>query len=582
MTYTAKEVLDQIKAGEDSRWEFKQVAFRGDRLTGPSPDALADELAAFANGRGGVLLLGVTDGGGVQELTRAQLDELERIVVDVCRNKIKPSIEADIRRHWIEADRPVLAVEVEEGYAQHDSPGGAYRRLGSSKQRMTPDDRLRLGQKRSQARFLWFDKQAVPGTGFRSLEESLWKPMLSAEGRTDPERALQKLALLTATANGTVEATVAGILLCTSEPETWLPNACITATHYSGMDRSSPQLDARTITGPLHRQVADAVLFVRRNMRVGAHKSPARVDLPQYSLEAVFEALVNAVAHRDYGIKGSRIRLSMFSDRLEINSPGGLPNNLTVESMAERQATRNEAIASAFARMPVGEIPGSGNRAFFMERRGDGVSIILRTTRALAGRLPEYRVLAESDLFLTLPAAETVATPGQARVMVRGQGGPVSGADVLAFFPNGTWKRAATGGDGDALLDLYSTTLPMTVFVAATGYAGQLERDWVPYGGGLLVMLRPLACGGSVVFEKGTGQLPGLSGRLNPIRDALNRTYLYADNIAVNEGAPQPVHFTLGEELRLTDADGVAMRVCVQEILGRGALVEYRAAPPGG
>ena len=455
-------------------------------------------------------------------------------------------------------------------------------RVGGTKREMTTDEELRLAQRRGQARFLWFDKQPVPQTGFRSLEESLWKPMLSAEGRKDPERALQKLALLTATANGTVEATVAGILLCTSEPGTWLPNACITATHYSGTDRSSSQLDAQTISGPLHRQVADAALFVRRNMRVGAHKSPARIDLPQYSLEAVFEALVNAVAHRDYGIKGSRIRLSMFSDRLEINSPGGLPNNLTVESMAERQATRNEAIASAFARMPVGEIPGSGNRAFFMERRGDGVSIILRTTRALAGRLPVYRLVDGSDLFLTLPAAETVATPGQATVMVRGKGGPVSGADVLAFFPNGTWKRAATGGNGDASLDLYSTTLPMTVFVAAKGYAGQLERDWVPYGGALLVMLRPLACGGSVVFEKGTGQVPGLSGRLNPIRDTLNRTYLYADNIAVNEGVPQPVHFTLGEELRLTDAEGVAMRVCVQEILGRAALVEYRATPPGG
>ena len=95
-------------------------------------------------------------------------------------------------------------------------------------------------------------------------------------------------------------------------------------------------------------------------------------------------------------------------------------------------------------------------------------------------------------------------------------------------------------------------------------------------------MLRPLAHGGSVIFEKGTGHLPGLSGRLNPIRDTLDRTYLYADNIAVNEGAPQPVHFTLGEDLRLMDADGVGMRVRVREILGRAALVDYRAAPPGG
>ena len=579
MNYTAKEVLDQIKAGEDSRWEFKQVEFAGRKLRSPKRDVLADEIAAFANARGGILVCGVSDNGQVQDLSGDELAALDAALVELSTDSIKPPVRISTQ-HLTLPDGKVLAAEVPQGDALHRSPGGSYVRVGGTKREMTTDEELRLAQRRGQARFRWFDKQPVPQTGFRSLEESLWKPMLSAEGRTDPERALQKLALLTATQNGTIEATVAGILLCTSEPETWLPNACITATHYGGMDRSSPQLDARTITGPLHRQVADAVLFVRRNMRVGAHKSPARMDLPQYSLEAVFEALVNAVAHRDYGIKGSRIRLSMFSDRLEVNSPGGLPNNLTVESMAERQATRNEAIASAFARMPVGEIPGSGNRAFFMERRGDGVSIILRTTHALSGRLPEYRVLEESDLFLTLPAAETVATPGQAAVMVRGQGGPVAGADVLAFFPNGTWRRAATGGDGDASFGLYSTTLPMTVFVAAKGHAGQVERGWVPFGGALLVMLRPLAHGGSVIFEKGTGQLPGLLGRLNPIRDTLDRTYLYADNIAVNEGVPQPVHFTLGEELRLMDADGFGMRVCVQEILGRTALVEYRVAPP--
>ena len=87
-----------------------------------------------------------------------------------------------------------------------------------------------------------------------------------------------------------------------------------------------------------------------------------------------------------------------------------------------------------------------------------------------------------------------------------------------------------------------------------------------------------MARGGSAVFEQATGYVPGLRGRLNPIRDSLNRTYLYADNVAVNDGAVQPVHFALGEDLRLMDADGVAMIVRVMEILGRAALVEYR--PP--
>lgn len=110
------------------------------------------------------------------------------------------------------------------------------------------------------------------------------------------------------------------------------------------------------------------------------------MNLPQYSVRAIFEAVVNAVVHRDYSMRGIAIRVSIFSDRLEIQSPGALPNSLTVESMSKRQTTRNEVLASVFGRMPVGGVPGSQERMYFMERRGDGVSIIVCETMALCGR----------------------------------------------------------------------------------------------------------------------------------------------------------------------------------------------------
>ena len=582
MTFDAADVRVRIQLGEDALWEFKEVAFRGNRLAGPRPDALADELAAFANGRGGVLLLGVTDAGQVQELTRAQLDSLETAVVDLRRNKIKPPVEVEIRRFLIEPGKPILSVEVEPGYAQHDSPGGAYRRIGSSKRRMSSDERLRLAQSRSQARCLWFDEQPVPGTGFGTLDEALWKPMLDAEGRLEPKRALTKLALLASEAQGDVKATVAGVLLCSRAPEGWLPNATITATHFRGQDRAAPQLDEQVITGPLHRQVADAMKFVQRNMRVGAHKSPARMDLPQYSLEAVFEGMVNAVAHRDYTIRGSRIRLSMFSDRLEINAPGGLPNNLTIADMPARQSTRNEAIVSVLARLPVGGIPGSQNRAFFMEQRGTGVPVILRETLSLSGRSPEYQLLGDSDLFLTLPAAETVATPGQVTVSVRDEEGPIAGADVLALYPSGSWQRETTDEQGHVRFDFWSKTRPMVVFVAAPGNFAHLERDWIPARGDLEVTLRRVSDGGSVILALPTDRVPGLDGKLSPQRGAHDRTFLYTDHMPINEGQPQPVHFTPREELRITGLHGVSVMVRIMEILGGAALVEYRAAPPDG
>ena len=116
----------------------------------------------------------------------------------------------------------------------------------------------------------------------------------------------------------------------------------------------------------------------------------------------------------------------------------------------------------------------------------------------------------------------------------------------------------------------------MTVFVAAPGYAARVERDWVPSEGGLAMELAPLPTGGSVVFPEATGHLPGLEGRLNAIRDAHDRTYLYASNIAIDQGKPQPVHFVPGEDLRLTDADGAELLARILDVVGRSALIEFR------
>ena len=122
----------------------------------------------------------------------------------------------------------------------------------------------------------------------------------------------------------------------------------------------------------------------------------------------------------------------------------------------------------------------------------------------------------------------------------------------------------------------------MTVYAAAPGYAAYVEREWVPSEGALAVELASLPQGGSVVFPEATGALPGLRGRLNPILDTHDRTYLYASNIAIDGGRQQPVHFALGEELRLVDAQGVELAVRVVEILGRSALLEYRSVSAGG
>ncbi|MYC76145.1 hypothetical protein F4X10_10330 [Candidatus Poribacteria bacterium] len=581
MNFSDEEIKRQMRLGEDSHWEFKEIVFAGNVPKEPRRAELADELAAFANTDGGVVLCSVTNSGDIQSISRDQIDRLEMLLVEICTDTIKPPIRPTILRREVEEEKPFLLVEVPQGYALHNSPGGSYHRVGSTKRQMTTDEQLRLAQQRVQSRFLWFDKQPVPGTGFGSLDESLWKPLLSAEGAAVPELALEKMDLLTSDENGIMRATVAGILLCCLSPEEWLPNACISATCYRGKDQASEQIDAQIITGPLNRQIAEVVTFAVRNMRVGAYKDPARTDLPQYSERALFEAIVNAVVHRDYSIHGSRIRLSMFADRIEINSPGGLPNTLTIDSMNVRQSTRNEALASILGRIPAADIHGSGERQFFMERRGDGVPTIFRETEALSGKLPQYRLVDNSDLFLTIPAADTQPTPAIADILAHYCGNPLAGVELLVLFPNKTWKGATTDENGEVQVDLHTTHLPMTVYAAAPGFAAYLEHNWVPARGGLEIKMRSLQNGGSVIFPEATGNIPDLSGGLNPIRDTHDRTYLYASNIAINEGKQQPVTFTFGEDLHLTDADGRELIVCIVAIIGRSALIEYRPYSTG-
>ena len=575
MNYRLDEIESRLRSGEDSGWEFKQVEFVGGRPKRPTRSDWADEIAAFANATGGVMLASVTDDGNVIGMSQAQIAKLDFLLVEVSTDTIKPPIRIRTDHKELSDGELVLLVEVPESDSVHESPGGSYIRVGASKRLMGSDERFRLTQQRLQARFLWYDKQPVPKTGFKTLSETLWKPLLSVEGAAESETALRKLALLEEDDNNVLRATVAGVLLCTPNPEQWLPNACITATKYRGENRATTQIDAQVITGPLNRQIADAVAFVIRNMHIAARKDPARSDLPQYSERALFEALVNAVVHRDYCIKGSRIRLSMFNDRLEIQSPGALPNNLSVESMELRQSTRNEALTSILARMSVGETRGSEDRHYYMERRGDGVPIIRRETWELCGKYPEYRIIDNSEILLVIPAATQDSSPAQIVVSVRANNQPLSGATLLFLFPNKTWKQATSDEEGEAIVDLYTTQLPLTVFVSASKYAAHIERNWKPNERALAIDLVPMPDGGSIIFPEAIGLLPGFKGRLNPIRDHYDRTYLYASNIAIDEGKQQPVHFIPGEKLQLTDSEGSKRCVRIIDIVGRSALIEY-------
>jgi len=292
-------------------------------------------------------------------------------------------------------------VQVDKSLFVHTSNGRYYHRVNESKREMTPDYLARLMMQRSQARMIWFDEQPVPGTTEADLDPALSQRFL----RGDQPAALQlrKLKLLTQDEDVNTRLSVAGVLMATTDSTQWLTGAYIQAVCYSGEHRdANDQLDAQDITGPLDRQVMQALAFVERNMKTAATKTIGRKDIPQYSLRAVFEALVNAVAHRDYAIYGSKIRLHMFSDRLVIASPGTLVNTLELDELELRQATRNQLIATLLARCPVDQ--HGVERAMMMDKRGEGVPLIVRESEELSGKRPEYELVGE-ELQLTIYAA---------------------------------------------------------------------------------------------------------------------------------------------------------------------------------
>ena len=410
MFESPEELLEKIRLGEDTSLELKAVRFRGDRIHEPGRVDLANELAAIANTRDGVLVLGVDD--KTRDIIGIPLDRLEaveRYVYEICNDRIQPPISFQSFRLWLPDStgvlQAVLKVEIPRSLFVHSSSGRYFFRQGSSKREMPPDYLARLFQQRSQARLIRFEEQPVPQSSIADLSEKLW---VNYTTRSDEpaDIVLLKRSLVSKEEIGTMRASITGVLLCCEAPERFLPNAYIEAVRYRGKKQDSNyQIDAQKIRGPLHRQVEQAMIFLKRNQTVSAVKTPHRVEMKQFSERAVFEAIVNAVAHRDYSIFSSKIRFFMFDDRLEIYSPGALPNTVTVDSLALRQATRNELITSLLAETPVAETVGDVGRGYYMEKRGDGVPIILSESKKLSGNKPVYRLIDDSELLLTIYSA---------------------------------------------------------------------------------------------------------------------------------------------------------------------------------
>ena len=360
--------------------------------------------------------------------------------------------------------------------------------------------------------------------------------------------------------------TNAAVLLFGKSPQRFLISSEIKCAHFHGTDVSKPIPSYQVYKGTAFELVDQAVDFVLSKiaLSVGTRsegiQAPVTYEIPK---EVIIEAVVNAVAHRDYTSNGS-VQVMLFSDRLEVRNPGRLSPSLTLENLRNPHSS-----------IPVNPLLAESLYLVeYIERMGTGTLDMIRRCRNASLPEPEFAI---ADGFVTtIYRPNCVERYTDCIVTVRSAGEPLSNVDILALFPNKTWKRSKSDKYGEVHLELHSAHLPMMVFAAAEGVAARVERNWIPAERALSLELDTLPDGGAVIFPEATGYIPGLKGRLNPLLDTQHRNYLYANNVAINEGQQQPVHFNFGDELRLADADGNKLRVRIVHIEGRSALVEYR------
>ena len=407
MFNTKEELLKKIQLGEDSEIEFKEVIFKGNKITAPHRNSIADEIVAFGNAGSGIIIFGVDNKKNIIGIPRDKLDIVIEYLQSICHDNITPPIYTRIIRMELSDftgnNVAVIKMEIFKSIYVHKSPNGYFIRLGDSKREMSPEMLARLFQQRSQTRLIRFDEQIVNEAPISALKKELWSKFKTILSSDDEYEFLTKIKFISKNEEENLHPTISGLLLASENPHQWLPGAFIQTICYKGKERNANyQIDAKDITGPLDEQIKDACKFVFKNMRVSAKKSPGRIETPQFSMNAVFEAIVNAVAHRDYSIYGSKIRLHLFSDRLELFSPGSIPNTMTIDSLPLRQVTRNENLTSFFSRCQINLDFISTQRQFLMEKRGEGVPIILTDSEKLSGKRPIYELIDQSELKLTI------------------------------------------------------------------------------------------------------------------------------------------------------------------------------------
>lgn len=354
---TKTTLLEIIANGEHSGLEFKRDVLQNHQL--------AKELVAFSNLEGGMVLLGVDDDGTISGLTR---DNLEEWVMTACRDKIRPAIIPAFQTiRDVEPGKDVAVIRVSRDanvHSQwHNNRNAYYIRVGSQNREPTPEELSRLFHQRGAFRA---ELRPVSGTSMGDLDMRRLQDYFGRVREQDvPEDDdMQGWQTLLVNTGIMVEegVSLSGMLLFGAVPNRFLPQAGIDAAAFPGTEKDYAAKERATLRGPMTPimdadgeileagLVEQAAAFVQRNISVTAtlENGVRRVERFTYPVEAVRETVVNALIHRDYLLANTDIELAVYRDRMEVISPGKLPNGITPEHMrAGTRAARNQLLKDA-------------------------------------------------------------------------------------------------------------------------------------------------------------------------------------------------------------------------------------------
>lgn len=377
------ELHERILKGEDLHTEFKES------FSGLNNEDIAKSIVSFANTDGGQIIVGVSDNGEIIGVDN--IDELIRRIDDIAYNRCEPPITI-IQETVTDNEKTVLIVNVPKGDQRpyRTQSGRYYVRSTNRCRQASREELLRLFQATES---IYYDEVIIPKASLKDMDLSYAKKFLEKYFRLKVEdRNLTTYLINIKVLSQNEKPTLAGILFFGENPQFFIPEARISSAYIEGNDISISPSDKKDCGGKIQQVIEDAmrflIIYVKEKHIIKGIESEKLPDIEDFVLR---EALVNAIAHRDYTINAP-VRILIFSDRIEFHTPGKLPNTVTVDNIkiGGAHVLRNPTIYNLLDKMGL------------VTDLGSGVRRIIESVKKNIGKEVELKVT-ESEFTLTIP-----------------------------------------------------------------------------------------------------------------------------------------------------------------------------------